>query len=183
MRGPLVRGCWLAVALLAAACQALAPPDMDAVREMEKGLDAIPYDAKEGGIAEERFLAFLEVRRKIDQAERPGSADREELRRANEYNRATTAQIRRVQAHTNRIVAARANALTDAKMGFPEYRHIMDALADLPWEPEAFREDGLSPVQLANARLFQAHASEIRGVMDVDAIRRQRAKTRSEQGR
>ena len=179
---PRASGAALAVvlALLGVACDR--PPTADEVREMEKALEAIPYDPKDGTIVEERIQAFLGVRRAIFDVEIEGRAAVDELRRANEGRQVpSTSQISRVRRHTVRIQAARAKALGEAKMSTKEYAHILNALADLAWEPEAFRPDGLTPVELANARLFQAHAREIREVTNMDSVRQQRAKARSGQ--
>jgi hypothetical protein len=154
-------------------------PSSEEVRAMEQALDAIPYDAGDGTIREDRFQLFLGVRRAVRMIEIEGRAKVEELRRANEgSNVPSTAQINRVRRHTNRMLAVRAKALADAKMNRKEYNDIMNALADIPWEPEMFRPDGLTPVQLANARLFQAQALPIRETTDVDALRALRAKAR-----
>jgi hypothetical protein len=165
----------LVIAVLGVAC---APePSTDDVREMERALDAIPFDPRDGTIAEDRMQAFLGVRRAIFQVELGGRAAVDELRRANEGSQVPSmSQINRVRRHTTRVRAARAKALGDAKMSLKEYAHVMNALADIAWEPEAFRPDGLTPVELANARLFQAHAREIREVTDMESVRAQRAK-------
>lgn len=154
-------------------------PSSEEVRALEQALDAIPYDAGDGTIREDRFQLFLGVRRAVKMIEIEGRAKVEDLKRANEGASAPSmAQINRVRRHTNRILATRAKALQDAKMARKEYNDIMNTLADLAWEPEMFRPDGLTPVQLANARLFQAHAREIRETTDLGYLRAQRANAR-----
>jgi hypothetical protein len=162
-------------ALLGAACSF--EPTADEVQEMEQALQAIPLDPGDGTIAETRFQTFLGVRRKIHDAEFAGRGAVEALRAANEgSNVPSMDQIKRVRRVTLRIQAARATALKEAGMGTKEYAHVMNALADIAWEPEMFRPDGLTPVQLANARLFQAHAREIRESTDMNNLRALRAK-------
>lgn len=165
------------LALMAAACDR--PPTSDEVREMERALDAIPYDPGDGTIREDRLQLFLGVRRAVRSIEIEGRSKVEELKRANEGSNAPSmSQINRVRRHTNRILAVRSKAMADAKMNRKEYNDIMNAMADLPWEPEVFRADGLTPVQLANARLFQAHAREVRETTDLGYLRAQRANAR-----
>lgn len=165
----------MVAALVGAACAF--EPSADEIAEKEKALQAIPYDPGDGTIAEPRFQAFLGVRRKISGAELAGRGAVEALRAANDgSNVPSMDQIKRVRRVTLRIQAARATALDEAGMGTKEYAHVMNALADIAWEPEIFRPDGLTPVEVANARLFQAHAREIRESTDMNNLRALRAK-------